>query len=67
MRKSSMMLKMKNNMTNANNVEAAQKLVGKLSGQNVKFIRKDSSLIERKNLEDDKVILAEDNRQLLLG
>jgi len=54
-------------MNNANNIETAQKLVGKLSGQNVKFIRKDSSLIERKNLEDDKVILAEDNRQLLLG
>ena len=52
---------------NANNIEAAQKLVGKLSGQSVKFIRKDNSLIERQNLEDDKVILAEDNRQLLLG
>lgn len=52
---------------NANNIEAAQKLVGKLNGQNVKYIRKDGSLIERQNLEDDKVILAEDNRELLLG
>ena len=54
-------------VNNANNIEAAQKLVGKLNGQNVKYIRKDSSLIERQKIEDDKVILAEDNRQVLLG
>lgn len=60
--------KINNDMaSNANNIEAAQKLVGKLNGQTIKYIRKDSSLIERQNLEDDKVILAEDNRQLLLG
>lgn len=60
--------KINNDMaSNANNTEAAQKLVGKLNGQTIKYIRKDSSLIERQNLEDDKVILAEDNRQLLLG
>lgn len=52
---------------NSNNVENAQKLVGKLNGQKVKFIKKDNSLIERQNLEDDKVVLVEDNRQLLLG
>lgn len=54
-------------MNNANNIENAQKLVGKLNGQNVKYVRKESGLIERQNLEDDKVILTEDNRQLLLG
>lgn len=52
---------------NANNIENAQKLVGKLNGQNIKYIRKEAGLIERQNLEDDKVILAEDNRQILLG
>ena len=52
---------------NANNIENAQKLIGKLNGQNVKYIRKEAGLIERQNLEDDKVILAEDNRQVLLG
>ena len=62
-----MKLKKLNNMNNANNIENAQKLVGKLNGQNVKYVRKESGLIERQNLEDDKVILAEDNRQLLLG
>lgn len=52
---------------NANSIENAQKLVGKLNGKNVKYIRKEAGLIERKNLEDDKIILAEDNRQVLLG
>lgn len=53
-------------MQNSNNIESAQKLLGKLRGQNVKYIRGDRSLIERKENED-KVVLVEDNRELLLG
>ena len=52
---------------NTNNIENAQKLVGKLNGQKVKYIRKDAGLIEREEINAEKVILAEDNRELLLG
>lgn len=52
---------------NTNNIENAQKLVGKLNGKKVKYIRKDAGLIEREEINAEKVILAEDNRELLLG
>lgn len=52
----------------ANNIEKAQELVGKLdSKKNVKYIKKDKGLIERNTIKDDKVILTEDNRQILFG
>ena len=35
--------------------------------QTVKYIKTDNSLIERKDLENEKVILTEDNRQVLFG
>ena len=61
--------KPKNNMVkDANNIEKANELVGKLSPKsNVKYIKKDKGLIERNTIKDDKVILTEDNRQILFG
>lgn len=52
---------------NSNNLENAQNIVNSLNRNNVKFIRKDSGLIERKNNNEEKVILTEDNRQVLFG
>lgn len=52
---------------NTNNIESAQELIGKLNSQKVKYIKKDKGLIERDTIKDEKVILAEDNRQILLG
>lgn len=52
---------------NENKLCAAQELIDSIGGSktNVKRIRKDNSLIER--LENEKIILAEDNRQLLFS
>ena len=50
-----------------NNIENAQELIGKLNSQKVKYVKKDKGLIERDTVKDEKVILAEDNRQILLG
>lgn len=52
---------------NSNNVESAENLIGKLNSEKVKYIKKDKGLIERKSAEDEKVILTEDNRQILFG
>ncbi len=52
---------------NSNNIDDAQKLVNKLNSQKVKYIRKERGLIERENIDAEKVVLAEDNRQVLLG
>ena len=52
---------------NSNNIENAQRLVGKLNKSNVKYIKKERGLIERENIEADKVVLVEDNREVLLG
>ena len=51
----------------ANNIEKAQELVGKLDSKKVKYIKKDKGLIERNTIKDEQVILTEDNRQILLG
>lgn len=53
---------------NMNQISRAEQLVSNMTGskKTVKYIRKDNSLIERKE-EEEKVILAEDNRQVLLG
>lgn len=52
---------------NSNNIENAQELIGKLNSQKVKFVKKDKGLIERDTIKDEKVILTEDNRQILFG
>ncbi len=51
----------------SNNMEGAQELIGKLNSQKVKYIKKDKGLIERDTIKDEKVILTEDNRQILFG
>jgi hypothetical protein len=52
---------------NENTMSNVQNLINGIGGtpQNVKRIRKDNSLIER--MESEKIILAEDNRQLLFS
>ena len=52
---------------NENQLSNAQELVNKMSGKNVKYIKKDKGLIEREDLKDEQVILMEDNRQVLFG
>ena len=52
---------------NTNNIEAAQDIIGRLNSKKVKYIKKDKGLIERSELKDEKVILTEDNRQILFG
>ena len=52
---------------NTNNIENAQELIGKLNSQKVKYVKKDKGLIERDTIKDEKVILTEDNRQILFG
>lgn len=52
---------------NANNIENANALIDKLNPTKVKYIKKDKGLIERNSIQDEKIILAEDNRQVLLG
>ena len=52
---------------NANKMQDAQSLIDNLTGKKVKYIKKDAGLIERASLKDEKIILTEDNRQILLG
>ena len=52
---------------NSNLIESAQTIVDSLNTPKVKVIKKDSGLLEREKLDDNKIILAEDNRQILLG
>lgn len=52
---------------NTNNIENAQDIINKLNSQKVKYVKKDKGLIERNTLKDEKVILTEDNRQILFG
>ena len=52
---------------NSNNVENAQAIINSLNDNpKVKFIKKDYDLFERTD-KGEKIILAEDNRQILLG
>ena len=51
----------------SNNMESAQELIGKLDSKKIKYVKKDKGLIERNTVKDEKVILTEDNRQILFG
>ena len=53
---------------NANNLSNAQEIIESLNGTkaNVKYIKKERGLMERQEC-GEKVILTEDNRQILLG
>lgn len=54
---------------NSNNMSQAESLINEINEKksNVKVIRKERGLMERDNSKEDKVILAEDNRQILFG
>ena len=55
-------------MLNENKFENAQSLLDGIGGKkNVKYIRKETGLIERTQLDNEKIILTEDNRQVLFG
>ncbi len=54
-------------MLNENNFANAQNLLNSLGGnKKVKRVRKEAGLIERTQ-SDEKIILTEDNRQVLFG
>lgn len=55
-------------MLNENSFANAQSLLNGIGGEKkIKRIRKEAGLIERTQLEDEKIILTEDNRQVLFG
>jgi hypothetical protein len=55
-------------INNANDMRNAQDILNSLeNNQNVKVVKKDKGLIARESVENKKVILAEDNREILLG
>lgn len=60
---------MQNNMEpiNSNKLAEAKSLIDGVGGSNVKYIKKEPGLLEREKMDDDKIILTEDNRQILLG
>lgn len=60
--------KLQNNMglNNANRINEAENLVNSFSNVTVKRVKRDNGLIERKNLDDNMIIL-EDNRQVIFG
>lgn len=47
----------------------ANDIINGLNGnkKNIKYVRKEQGLIERTNKDDERIILAEDNRQILFG
>ena len=52
-------------MINENKMSNAQNIIDSMSNVTIKRVRKDNGLLERS--ETEKIILAEDNRQVLLG
>lgn len=54
---------------NSNNMSQAESLINEINekNSNVKIICKERGLMERDNSKEDKVILTEDNRQILFG
>ena len=54
---------------NSNNMSQAESLINEINEKNgnVKIIRKERGLMERDNSKEDKVIIPEDNRQILFG
>ena len=54
---------------NSNDMARANSIINSLDDSNVrvKRIKRDNGLIERTNKDDEKIILAEDNRQVLFG
>ena len=51
---------------NSNDMARANSIINSLDESNVR-VKRDNGLIERTNKDDEKIILAEDNRQVLFG
>jgi len=55
-------------MNNSNNIAEAERILNGMGyTAKVKYLKKDKGLLEKENNNDEKIILAEDNRQILLG
>ena len=55
-------------MLNENNFADAQNILDSIGNKkNVKYVRKEAGLIERAQVDNEKIILTEDNRQVLFG
>jgi hypothetical protein len=57
-------------MNNSNDMAKAATLIDSINqskGAKVKYIKKEQGLIERTEDRKDKIILAEDNRQIIFG
>lgn len=54
---------------NSNDMAKAANIIDSFNGENknVKRVKKDRGLIERTEGKDEKIILVEDNRQVLFG
>ena len=55
---------------NSNNIDRATSLISEINTvnpQNVKRIKRENGLLERSDKDNEKIILAEDNRQMLFG
>ena len=52
-------------MINENRISNAQNIINSMAGQTIKRVKKEQGLLERS--ESEKIILVEDNRQVLLG
>lgn len=52
---------------NSNKINSASQIVDSMVNTNVKVVKKDKGLMERDSMDDKKVILTEDNRQVLFG
>jgi len=55
------------NTIDSNKMESAQNIISSLNTSKVKYVKKEAGLLEREKMNDNKVILSEDNRQILLG
>lgn len=56
-------------LNNSNDFSRAEALVNDINrnNPNVKYIKRDNGLMEREEVVGKKIILAEDNRQVLFG
>lgn len=54
-------------MNNSNDIAKAVEIVNSFDKTKVKKIKRENGLIERTQANNEKVILAEDNRQVLFG
>ena len=55
-------------VNNSNDMARANSIIDSFDGNvKVKRIKKDNGLIERTEKDDEKIILTEDNRQILFG